>query len=671
MIYFVGSPIFTTGIENTSIQDVLEFFKDKSEIAFDTETTGFDPYRDRLLSYQLGNGEHQFVIDASVYPLVPTNPLYNLILSEKTLIIHNAKFDLKFLYHRGMYPKNVWDTYLGECVIYKGDKTIRKSLEAAVQRYFKYQLTKSTRGIIFKEGFSPRVIDYCAEDVKFLVQLKEIQTKELTRLDLVDSMSLENLFVKVLTYVEYSGIKVDRDLWVRKIEDDKLRLNRSKEALDKWIIDNNLTKYVERQLDLFSTDKKISLSWASSKQVVELFKDLGIDTLVPDEKTGKMKHSVEASVVEKQKNKSTIIPIYLEYKKNEKVVSTYGDSFLSMIHPKTGRIHTSFTQIMNTGRMSSGGKQGEDKTVNLQNIPRVPEERLEGAIYERECFIPEKGNVFVNADYSGQEQIVFANWSLDKDILEFYHKDLGDMHAFIASKIFPELREVSLRDIKKFYKDKRQIAKSAGFAINYGGNGNTIAENLNISQEEGDAIYTAYFEAFPGISSYFKKVTKDALKTGYILFNPISKSKCFIGFYQQYLALEKQVRAPGFWAVYRDEKSKESKLFLDELKPLVKKYFKLQNEISKMALNYPIQGSSAEITKLASIFIFDYILKNNLINIVKFANIVHDEVLLECPEVMGNSLSKVVTDCMARAGNIYCKTVPLKADAKVGLKWDH
>ena len=90
-----------------------------------------------------------------------------------------------------------------------------------------------------------------------------------------------------------------------------------------------------------------------------------------------------------------------------------------------------------------------------------------------------------------------------------------------------------------------------------------------------------------------------------------------------------------------------------------------------MALNFPIQGSSAEITKLACIFIFDYIVQNELQGIVKFSNMIHDEVLLECPESMGESLSKVVEDCMARAGKIYCKVVPLKAECKLTKYWNH
>jgi DNA polymerase-1 len=160
-----------------------------------------------------------------------------------------------------------------------------------------------------------------------------------------------------------------------------------------------------------------------------------------------------------------LVPHYLTYKKYEKILSTYGESVPTKVHPITHRIHTSFTQILNTGRMSSGGKIGTQETINLQNIPRLPDERVEGKIYERECFTCEKGNILVNADYAGQEQVVFANWSLDKDLIAFYEKGLNDMHSFIASKIFPYLKDIPLKTIKSDYKRERQIAKAAGFAI--------------------------------------------------------------------------------------------------------------------------------------------------------------------------------------------------------------
>jgi DNA polymerase-1 len=245
------------------------------------------------------------------------------------------------------------------------------------------------------------------------------------------------------------------------------------------------------------------------------------------------------------------------------------------------------------------------------------------------------------------------------------------MHAYIASKIFAYLKDVPLKDIKAKYKKERQIAKSAGFAINYGGSGDTIADNLNISKEEGDQIYKSYFEAFPGIGNYFKKVAKDALAKGYILFNTISNGKYYINNFDKYHQLATKVHNPGFWDAYKEEKNKDSELFRKELKPLVSKYFKIKGDITRKSYNYPVQGSSAEISKLACIYIFEELIKNNYINIVKFSNAIHDEILLECPYALKDVILKIVLDCMNRAGDVYCKLVPLRAEGKICEFWDH
>jgi DNA polymerase-1 len=114
-----------------------------------------------------------------------------------------------------------------------------------------------------------------------------------------------------------------------------------------------------------------------------------------------------------------------------------------------------------------------------------------------------------------------------------------------------------------------------------------------------------------------------------------------------------------------------SDTFRRELKPLVSKYFKMRGSISRMALDYPIQGSAAEITKLAAIYIFDYIVKNGLAGIVKFSNLIHDEPLLECPKSIADIMSTVVERSMERAGKVYCKTVPLKVEVQICNWWNH
>jgi DNA polymerase-1 len=153
-------------------------------------------------------------------------------------------------------------------------------------------------------------------------------------------------------------------------------------------------------------------------------KSLGVDTLTKDKETGLMKNSVDKKVLGPQKKKHPIISTYIEYTEHQKVVSTYGENWFDYINSVTGRIHSNYTQIMNTGRLSSGQKgkpkYGVPQMPNMQNIPS--DNRTRG------CFQAQQGNVLLVSDYSGQEQIVLANKSLDADLLAFYQQGLGDMH---------------------------------------------------------------------------------------------------------------------------------------------------------------------------------------------------------------------------------------------------
>lgn len=650
--------------DKCTVQECLDHFKSHKYVSVDTETEGFDPYLDKILTLQLGdNKDTQFVIDATTIDLLQFKDL--LESKDKVLLFQNAKFDLRFLYYLGIVPENVYDTYLAEAVINKGDKYVRKSLDALADRYCNVILDKSIRGAIHKDGLTKEVVKYAADDVKYLFDIAQRQLKKIKKHDLFKSLELENRFVKVLAYIEYSGIYIDRQKWIKKIQTDTKNFQEAKRNLNNWIIKNNLVKYIDAQLDLFDSERKCKINWSSSQQVIPLLQDLGINTEVKDRETGELKNSADAKVLISQKDKSPFVDLYLKYKGFEKITTTYGDTFLKQIHPITNRIHSTFTQIMDTGRLSSGGKNKNTKEdyVNLQNIPADK--------HTRHCFTASKDNLLINADYSGQEQIVFANWAKDLDIIEFYKKKEGDMHSFVASKIYPELKEISLLEIPKLYPEKRQIAKAAGFAINYGGTGLTIANNLGVSIEQGNEIYESYFKAFPGVKKYFKKVKEETFSQGYILFNNITKSKCFIHDFDEYKKLEDIVTTYGFWEDYREEKSKHSYRFKTELKPLVTKYFRKKGEIERKALNYPIQGSSAEITKLASIYLFNALKKRNLLFTVLFSNVVHDELLVETPSYLAAEIAQLTQECMEKAGDVFCKIIKLKASPIIAKVWTH
>lgn len=669
MIYLVTnqqSMFMPVGYSLATVEQSLEYLNTLDIIGFDTETKGFDPYNDQLLSMQLGDNEKQYVIDC-----LTVNPkIYKDILESKELIMHNAKFDLRFLYYQGIFPKDVFDTFLAERILTAGIDTARRSLDAVVYKYCKIELDKTIRGHIHREGLSSRVIKYAADDVKYLHAVMRKQKVALEENQLQKTMSLDNKFVRVLAYIEMCGMYLNPVDWQNKCNDDIKNMGALKDKLDEFILNNpdKYSQYIDNQLSFFDEGVNCRINWNSEKQVIPLFKSLGVDTLTKDKDTGMMKDSIDKKVLGPQRKKHHLIATYLEYKEAQKEVSTYGENWFSYINSKTKRIHSSYTQIMNTGRLSSGQKgspkRGMPQLPNMQNIPS--DNRT------RSCFQAEEGNMLIVSDYSGQEQIVLANKSLDADLLNFYNQGLGDMHSFVASKIFPELSDLSLDEIKNNHKDKRQIAKGAGFAINYGGTGITIAQNLSISLEEGEQVYQEYFKAFPGLANYFKQEKKKALELGYIQFNNISGRKCFIPYFEDFQRLQKEIyETEGFWEDYKLEKSKNSAIFNSYYKPKVREYFMKKGDIERMSLNYPIQGTSADITKLAGIYFFEEIEKKELLFKVKMPNVVHDEWIVEAPKDLAEELSILLKSCMEKAGDVFCKTIKLNADPCVTKYWKH
>jgi len=185
-------------------------------------------------------------------------------------------------------------------------------------------------------------------------------------------------------------------------------------------------------------------------------------------------------------------------------------------------------------------------------------------------------------------------------------------------------------------------------------------------------VYKAYFEAFPGVANYFKKVQRETLRRGYILINEVTKRKFYIDNFKDFQKLRDKLYKDDFWERLSKEREAESALYFQYYKPLSKKYSKTRKAIERKALNYPIQATSAEITKLAAYFIFEEIYEQKMMFSVLMCNLVHDELLLEAPEHLSEWVAKTTTENMIRAGKILgCKRVPLKADAKIVDWWDH
>jgi DNA polymerase-1 len=634
----------------------LQFLETLDWVGFDAETLGFDPYTSDLITIQMGNDKHQFVVDVKSVDI----DFFKDLLESKPLIGHNLKFDLRFLYHYRIIPYKVYDTFIAEKTTRLGIKTHRSSLADTVKRHCNVMLDKSVRASI-DGSFNIPFIIYSALDVKYLHKIKEKQLELLEEAESLNSIELDNRFVKVLAYIEYCGFKLDGQKWQVKINKTKKEMEEAKSKLDEYILDNDMSDFINYQTDLFSEGLNTKINWNSPQQVVQFFKKVGVNTTV--EEKGEKKDTIDAKHLVKFKDKFSIIDTYLEYKQAQKDLGTYGENWLRLINPVSGRVHTSYKQLMNTGRLSSGGRNKEtgEAYPNFQNIPSDEE--------TRSCFVADEGNTLITCDYTGQEQIVLVNKCLDKNLLEFYDKDLGDMHSFVASKMYPELDGMDLKEIKSKHKDKRQSAKVAGFAINYGGSGIGIADQLGLSVEQGQHIYDSYFKAFPGLKDYFDKTKKFGLDNGYVLISPVTGKKSYVDYYDEFKESSKEIKKSGFWDAFKKHKESKTATY-SELKKKVSLYFSKKGDIERMSLNYPIQGESAEITKLSCVYFWeDYLITNNLLFTVKFVNTVHDENVVECPESIAEEASKALEDAMVKAGAVFCKRVPLKADPCISKYW--
>lgn len=657
MIYLVSNQTnaFEGKFKQISLQDSINKVKNLEFIGLDTETEGLDPHTKKLLTIQLGNKEEQIVFDIASYNgKLPQELIDFLNTSESTFIIQNAKFDLQFLYKQGVILDKVYDTMLVETIITNGFLGVSRSLKAMCLKYFDVDLDKTVRGQIITKGLNAAVIEYAAYDVYYLEDIMKAQMKLVNGAKLNGAVRLDNEFVKTLAYMEFCGIKLDWPKWKANAEKDLVELFEKRTELNNWLLEQGYTKYFSGMLDIFTGQQDCLFNWDSPKQVLELFESIGINCVV--KQGGEERKSVEEKVIGKFKDNFPILKLYFDYKGKAKQCSTYGLSWESMINPKTGRIHTSFKQLMNTGRLSSGDARANKP--NLQNLP--------GDKFTRSCFVAEKGNKFIAVDYSSQEQIILANFSLEPNLLNFYRKGFTDMHSYVAFLMYPEIRRHKLEDltpadlkyVKEEYPEQRRIAKNAGFAINYGGNGVTIARNCNIPQKDGEFVYNKYFENFPGLREYFDKVMEYTMRHQYVTYNSATNRKLFLDPGLPLVKYKADVEDPFFWQ--RPDAKSLHALYRNSLA-----------DIQRVSQNYPIQGTAADCSKLAGVILFNELKKRNLLFKVLIVNMVHDEFCVEAPKEMAEEISQLVVDCMEKAGTIFCKVIPLRAEPAIGDYWIH
>ena len=345
---------------------------------------------------------------------------------------------------------------------------------------------------------------------------------------------------------------------------------------------------------------------ASPKQVGEvLFGEMKIVDKPKKTKTGQYVTSEE--VLQQLRSKAPIVDHILEHRGLKKLLGTYVDALPKLINPHTGHIHTSFNQAVTaTGRLSSSDP-------NLQNIPVRGEDGKE----IRKCFIPEPGCLFFSADYSQIELRVMAHLSGDKNMIEAFREGY-DIHAATAARIYKE-------DINNVTRDQRTKAKRANFGIIYGITVFGLAERLEISRDEAKQLIDGYFETFPQVHDYMEKAKQLAREHGY---------------------------AETFFHRRR------------YLPDITSHNATVRNFAERNAINAPIQGSAADIIKIAMVRIFERFRREEIKS--KMILQVHDELNFSVLPEEKERVEKIVLEEMQ---NAYPLQVPLVADSGWGENW--
>lgn len=252
-----------------------------------------------------------------------------------------------------------------------------------------------------------------------------------------------------------------------------------------------------------------------------------------------------------------------------------------------------------------------------------------------------------------------ASISNDKAIIEELTNGSGDIHSLTAYMSYHEIpRETPIKDIKKLYHNLRQDAKGIEFAINYGGNADTISRNKGIPIEEANKIYNSYMDGFKGLKTYQDFRRKDWFEKGYILLNPLTGHKAYIYDYNKLLE-DKEWMKTLDWNYYRE--MKVSNPNCDTVKR-VKHFFKRKAASEKQSINYPIQATGSGCLRLSLIYFWDYIVHNHLFNVVYISIIPYDEVNCEAPEEIAEEVAQTLHRCMVKAGEYFCTRCKLDAD---------
>lgn len=568
-----------------------------AEFCFDTETTGFDIFNDRIVGLSLAVKP----FEAWYIPFTEENtsayadivrPLFE---SERIAKIgQNIKFDLMVLRRIGVeIAGRKYDTMI---LHYLLDPESRHNMNTLAERYLNYQpipieslIGRGSKQLTMDMVSLERVKEYAAEDADVTLRLKHALYPQVEQLGLQHLYSeIEEPMIGVLADTEMAGVCIDS------------------EALAEYAVELNV-KMAELESEIRRMAGDASLNLNSTRQLGEvLFAKMRIAEKPKMTKTKQF--CTDEEYLQGFAHKHRIVAQILEYRGVKKLLSTYVEALPLLVNRTTGRIHTSFNQaVTSTGRLSS-------TNPNLQNIPVRDElgKRI------RKAFIPsDDDHLLLSADYSQVELRLMAHLSADESLIAaFAHGE--DIHAATAARLFgKELPEVT--------SDERRKAKTANFGIIYGISAFGLSQRLEIPRQEAKAIIDGYFASYPKVKEYMERVVERAKEDGFV--STIFGRRRYLNDIDSHNAIARGLA-------------------------------------ERNAINAPIQGSAADIMKIAMVNVSRAFAAEGIRSRVILQ--VHDELVVDMLRSEQERVITLVTEAMESAAALRVKLV---TDCGIGTNW--
>ena len=567
------------------------------EFCFDTETTGFDIFNDRIVGLSLAVEPFKawyvpfLEKDTPEYAEI-VRPLFE---DEKIAKIgQNIKFDLMVLRRLGITIRGrMYDTMI---LHYLLDPESRHNMNALAEKYLNYKpieietlIGKGSKQLTMDLVNVERVKEYAAEDADVTLQLKHVLYPQVEKIGLQHLyFEVEEPMIAVLADIEMAGVRIDS------------------EALAVYAVELN-RKLAELEAAIRTEAGEPNLNINSARQLGEVL--FGKMRIAEKPKMTKTKQfCTDEDYLQLFARKHRIVDLILEYRGVKKLLSTYVEALPQLVNRSTGRIHTSFNQAVTaTGRLSS-------TNPNLQNIPV----RDDMGRRIRKAFIPsDDDHLLLSADYSQVELRLMAHLSGDESLIAaFEHGE--DIHAATAAKLFNKtLDEVT--------SEERRRAKTANFGIIYGISAFGLSQRLEIPRKEAKEIIDGYFASYPGVKKYMDNVVEKAKEEGFV--STIFGRRRYLNDIASHNAIARGLA-------------------------------------ERNAVNAPIQGSAADIMKIAMINVHRRFAAEGIRSRVILQ--VHDELVVDMLRSEQERVTAIVTECMESAAQLKVRLI---ADAGVGGNW--